>query len=118
MATTNVILRRTEKAAVDLRTKQFTFVKYDGSGNLVPAAEGDRAWILEDTPNVGEHGTTSILGITKGKVGAAISAGQDLTSDAAGLVIPADAGDAVNGIALEAASTGDLAEFQTATGNK
>ena len=55
------------KAAADLRTHQYKFVKLDANGNVVLcSAAGERVLgILQNKPNTGETAAVRIIGISK-----------------------------------------------------
>ena len=75
------------KAAADLRTHQYKFVKLDANGNVVLcSAAGERVLgILQNKPNTGETATVRIIGISKIVCSAAIALPNRISTDAAGL---------------------------------
>lgn len=75
------------KAAADLRTHQYKFVKLDGSGNVVLcSAAGERPLgILQNKPNTGETAVVRIVGVSKIVCAAAIATPNQVATDAAGL---------------------------------
>lgn len=115
----------TAVAAADLSAAQFQAVKVDNTGQIaLCAAAGEFAvGVLQNTPIAGEPAQVMALGVTKAKVGAAVTAGALVTTNAAGKVIAAtkattktdDAGVAadplvgshVMGLALETATAPD-----------
>lgn len=113
MATEKVILLDTAPAASDLSTKQYTFVKFDGSGNLTPAGAGDLGFVLQDTPTSGHYGSYALVGISKITLAGTVAAGGAISSDSAGKGVAATVASGafttpVNGIALQAGVSGDL----------
>lgn len=82
----------TRKAAADLRTHQYKFVKLDANGDLILcAAAGERAFgVLQNKPNVGEAGQVCILGLTQVLAGAAVAPTDiGIKTDATARAIPA-----------------------------
>lgn len=75
------------KAAADLRTHQYKFVKLDGNGNVVLcSAAGERVLgILQNKPNTGETASVRIIGVSKIICSAAIATPNRIATDAAGL---------------------------------
>ena len=96
------------KAGVDLSEKQFSPVKLDQNGNIVPATDSTDivVGVLQDNPAAGHMGSVMTFGITKVKAGAAISIGSLLTAHTDGTAKAATTGDKVFGIALTPASAG------------
>jgi hypothetical protein len=113
-----VVLLTTVEAAADLSTHQFKCVTFDGSAQLALAGAGVDCNVLMDKPNaLGVSGTILLVGIGKVEAGGAISAGDFLAADAAGLAVAATGVDYVFGRALEDAATNDLFRFYTASAN-
>lgn len=101
------------RAAADLRTNQYNFVKLDANGDVVLcAAEGEKSiGILQNKPNLGETAVVRVLGISKVVAAAAIAAGDFIKTGAAGtaktaLRLVQASGNASNvmGMALRAAA--------------
>ena len=97
-------------AAASLVAAQYRCVKLNTSGQMVLAGASDLAQIgvLQEKPDTGQVGNVQVDGITKAKAGAAIVAGDRLTTDAAGAFIPAVATKQVLGIAMTSAASGDI----------
>lgn len=109
MAADKVILRDAKPAGVDLTDKQFTLVKIATDNTIVPAASGDRAYVLDSTPREGEAATYDIMGITKVTLGGAVDAGELLVAGNNGHAIAASGGDKpVVGQAIESGESGSL----------
>jgi hypothetical protein len=113
MAVEKVICHDTAPAASDLSSKQYTLVKFDGSGNLTPAVAGDLSFPLQDNPTSGHYGTFGVVGLSKVVLGGTVAAGGALSSDANGKAVAATVASgafttAVVGIALQAGVSGDL----------
>lgn len=99
------------EASADLSAKQFHFISIDASGQM--AATGDGAatdGILQDDPSAaGRIGALGVRGVSKLVVGAAVTAGDDIASNAAGRGVTATTGDVIAGTALEdAGADGDM----------
>lgn len=94
-------------------------VKFDASGNLVPAGSGEEcigiALITAGDPNgkveMGDNVDFQIFGSGLGKAGAAVKAGDNLASDGAGKLTKAAAGDFIIGTATRSASGGAMVPF-------
>lgn len=108
------------KAAADLRTHQYKFVKLDGSGNVILcAAAGERPFgILQNKPNTGETAVVRVMGVSKIVCSGAITTPNQIATDAAGLaklasrlVQATGAASNVAGVLLRAA--GAASEIQT-----
>lgn len=98
-------------AAANLSGSQYCFVKVTAAltCNITTAATDFAAGVLQNTPSAaGRSATVQGAGISKVRSGAAIAAGDRLTSDATGRAITTTtAGNRVHGIALQAASAAD-----------
>jgi len=104
-------------ASTDLSAHQFKLVTLDATPELALAGAGVDCNVLIDKPNAqGVKGTILLGGIGKVKAGGAISAGDLLASDAAGLAVVAATTNAICGKALEDAATNDLFRFVVAEG--
>lgn len=118
MATEKPVLVDSFEASVDLSAAQFTFVSLNSEQQLAVPSLGALAIPLNDTPKAGQYGTVMLLGLAKVTAGASITAFEPVTTNAEGLAIPAVTGDAINGIALEAAADGDIFQiFVTPSGS-
>lgn len=103
------VLLATFIAAADLTEKQFFFVKLDGNGAVVLAANGQRAiGVLQNKPDDTEEAQVMMLGITKVVGGAAGTIPGLVASDANGKAVDAASTDQTLGEWLEAPSA-DLA---------
>jgi hypothetical protein len=89
-------------AGVDLRTKQYTFVRLDNTGRLASAGAGASAiGVLQDKPNLNDPGAVCGPGdITKIVCGGNIPAGADIMSDANGAAVVATSGSYILGANL------------------
>ena len=87
----------------------FLAAKFDGAGGIVLAGAGENAigLLIATTPEAvaaGDDVTIQIKDIGLWKVGAAVAAGAELTSDANGAAVTATTGKYATAIALEAAA--------------
>src|SRR5436190_7694730 len=75
------------KAAADLRTHQYKFVKLDASGNIILcSAAGERPLgILQNKPNTGENAVVRSIGVSKVVCSGAIATPNQIATDANGL---------------------------------
>ena len=97
------------KAGADLSTAQFFAVKISGDLLVALAGDGEKSiGILQNDPTSGQAATIVAQGICKAKLGASVTAGQSLASDASGKLIPAASGKTVVAQALEAGSNNEL----------
>ncbi len=97
------------EATSDINSGAFLAAKFDENGGIVLAGVGENALglLLATTPDsvaAGEDVTVQIKDIGLWKAGAAVAAGAELTSDAAGKAVTATVGNFVTAIALEAAT--------------
>jgi hypothetical protein len=97
-------------AGADLSAQQYRAVKINSSGLAIMANATDlnQIGILQDKPASGQVGTVRTEGITKARAGAAVTAGDRVTSDANGSLIVATTGRQVMGIALTSAVNNDI----------
>ena len=97
-------------ASTDLSGNQYCFVKLDSNGQLaLDAAGGEGIGILQDKPKAGQTGRVMVLGESFCVYGAAITAGQRLTSDTNGNAVPvSQATDAVLAIARESGAADEI----------
>ena len=101
MAYKNALDCITLEAGQDLSAKQFFFMTVASDGQVDPTGDGGVAvGVLQNDPAAG--------GVTKVSVGASITAGANVASDAAGEAVPAASGDAILGVALAAGDDGDI----------
>lgn len=98
------------EAGQDLSAKQFFFVSVASDGQIDPTGNGASAvGVLQNDPNAaGKAASVAIGGVTKVSVGATVTAGAALASDAAGEAVPAATGDVILGTALAAGDDGDI----------
>jgi len=108
------------KAAADLRTHQYKFVKLDASGNVVLcSAAGERTFgVLQNKPNTGETAVVRIFGLTKAVASAAIATPNPIATDASGLVkaasrLVAASGNASNVAGVAVRPSGAASEIMT-----
>ncbi len=98
-------------AAADLSASQFKIVTVDSNGRAALAgATTLGVGVLQNKPAaLGQAATVAFGGISKVVAGGSITAGARITSDASGNAIAATtAGDAVVGVALASAASGDI----------
>lgn len=92
------------EAGADLSAKQYLFGVVDSNGKLVVAgAKAKVAGVIQNNNIAGEATTVGFQGVSKVKAGAAITAGAEVESDAAGKAVTLTDGKSV-GIALESAT--------------
>lgn len=111
MATENTISAISLPAAADLSAAQYKIVTVNSSGQAALAnATSTVVGVLQNKPSAaGRVATIADRGVSKVVAGAAITAGARVTSDASGNAVAASiAGDAVLGIALTGAASGDV----------
>ena len=101
---------RTFIAGEDLSSAQFKFVTLEADGQIDLAdAAGERVLgVLENQPTAGKAATVYMTGKVMVVAGAAVTAGDEIQTDAAGDAIPALTGDVVVGYALEDAVDGQV----------
>lgn len=97
-------------AAADLSAKQFFFVDINTSGQAAVAGDGAQAvGVLQNDPAAaGREASVAIGGRTKVSIGLALTAGDEVASDAAGECVPSVTGDAILGICVEGGANGDI----------
>jgi hypothetical protein len=110
MAYENQVQSITLVAAADLSAKQYRVVKIDSNGKAAMSDADDLGiGILQNNPGSGQPATVGYSGVSKALAGGTIAAGARVTSDANGALIAASsAGDAVVGVAVTGAASGDL----------
>lgn len=105
MSYENNLTAFTFEAGSDLSASQYCFVDVaaDGQVDVVSSKGAKAAGVLQDKPSAaGRAGMVGVVGITKVKVGAAVTAGAEVISDADGKAIATDAADQyIQGTALE-----------------
>ena len=101
---------RTFVAGEDLSSAQFKFVTLEADGQIDLAdAAGERALgVLLNKPTSGKAATVAMTGKVMVEAGAAVTAGDEIQTDATGDAITAAAGDVVLGYALEDAVDGQI----------
>ena len=101
---------RTFIAGEDLSSAQFKFVTLEADGQVDLAdAAGERAiGVLLNEPTAGKAATVAMTGKVMAEVGASVTAGDALQTDANGDAITAASGDYVMGYALEDAVDGQV----------
>jgi hypothetical protein len=104
----------TKIAGADLSAKQFYIVKPDSTAEqvvLAAAATNKLLGVLQNTPKSGEAANVRILGTSKVIAGGSVTDGAWVTSDASGKGVATTTDkDVVVGMAMEAASSGDIFE--------
>jgi hypothetical protein len=111
MASENIVQSITLPAAADLSSSQFKLVTVNSSGQAALAnATALVVGVLQNKPSAaGQAATVAVHGVSKAVAGGAITAGARVTADASGNAIAAaSAGDAVLGVALTGAASGDV----------
>lgn len=98
--------------AADLATKRYTFVKYDANGKIVSAGAGQRViGVLEEPNDVDQPAQVVAQGFMYVKLGADLSAGAEVMSDANGAAIAYDSSVATNryvGVLAVGGASGDI----------
>lgn len=105
------------KAATKMENCACCAVAFDENGDFVLAEAGANAagLLVIDTANlvnVGDVVTVQIKDIALWMTGAAVKAGDELTTDASGKAVVAAAGNFITAIALEGAAAGQCARVQ------
>ncbi len=111
MANEETLRSISREASADLSAKQYHFMTINASGLLAAAGAGVSIdGILQDKPDAANRaGQLGVRGRSKIVVGAAVTAGDDLTPDAAGKAVTAATGDVIAGTALEdGAASGNI----------
>lgn len=101
--------------AVDFKGKRYTGVQYNADGDIIPATEGSPiVGILEEPNNIGEPAQVVAHGFMFAILGAEVTAGQAVMTDANGKFVPyAAAAEGTNHIAGIAHVGGALDEIGT-----
>lgn len=109
MAVEELIYSTSVIAGSDLSARQFCCVKLNASGQMILSGAGENALgILQDKPPSGQVGAICCLGKSMAVLGSDVSAGQNLTPDANGKLVPATGSDAVVAVAAESGSDGEV----------
>lgn len=109
MVTEEIVYNTSVMAGADLSSKQFHCVKLNSSGQAILSGAGENALgILQDKPASGQVGAVCCLGKSMAAYGASVTAGQNLTPDANGMLVPATGNDAVVAMAAESGSEGEI----------
>jgi hypothetical protein len=97
-------------AGADLSAAQFRAVVLNSSGKVVLAGAATVALgILQNDPKADEAADVFLgRGITFAQVGASVTPGQALTTNASGQLVPAGAGQPIIAYALESGSSGNV----------
>ena len=96
-------------AGMDLSDKQFHAVKLSSSGQMILSGAGENALgILQDDPEAGRVGQVMCLGKSFAVYGATVSAGNSLSPDASGRLVPASGSNAVVALAAESGLAGEI----------
>jgi len=91
-------------ASADLSTHQYKFVDVNASGQAALAGAGTRCCgVLQNKPTSGNVAEINHDGISKVVAGAAVTAGNEVMSDASGRAVTATATNQGLGIALQSA---------------
>jgi hypothetical protein len=77
------------RAAADLRTLQYTFVKLDANGDVIAASAAGEVClgILQNKPNTGETAVVRTVGLSKCVASAAIAAGVQIKTTNVGRAV-------------------------------
>lgn len=96
-------------AGDDLSDKQYHAVKLNPSAQIILSGAGENALgILQDKPTSGRVGKVMCEGKSPAIYGASVTAGNSLTPDAAGKLVPATGSNAVVAIAAESGSANEI----------
>lgn len=108
---------RTFIAGSDLSAAQFKLVALAADGEVDVAGAGAQAiGVCLNQPAAGKAATVCLTGKVLVEAGAAITAGDELASDAAGAVVTATTGDIVMGYALEDGVDGQIVAIELIQG--
>ena len=104
------------KANADLSTHQFKFMKVSGdfTVDLNTTNAGNCLGVLQDKPNAaGVPANVMVDGVTKVKLGATLTAGAEVMSNASGVAVAATGVNAVvMGVLLEGGASGEIVTMQ------
>lgn len=100
------------EAAADLSGKQYHIMRYSAANNVNQgslATDSALCGVLQNKPQSGDHATIGYLGISKIVAGAAITAGDIITTNSSGRAATVASGEIAVGRALVAAgANGDI----------
>lgn len=100
------------EAAADLSGKQYHFVRYSAANKVDQASlatDSALVGVLQNKPKAGEFATVAYAGLSKVVAGAAITAGDIITTNSSGRAATVASGQMAAGRALEAAGAdGDI----------
>jgi len=105
------VLNKSSDVAADLSSNQFYAAKLNASEQIaLGAVQGEKViGILQNTPTANEHGSVMCLGLSKVKLGGAVTVMDPLCTDANGKLVKADENDEfVIAIALQTGVANDL----------
>jgi len=103
-------------AAADLSAAQFKCITIDSNGKAaLSGANANAIGVLQNKPTAGQVAGVMVLGETKAIYGAAVTAGNNLMTDASGRLIPATGTNPVVGIALESGTADQIKTVALAT---
>lgn len=108
MATEAALTCISKPVAANYSAKQYFFMKINSSGQAVVCGDGEAAvGVLQDDPAAANRaGSIGIAGQTKISIGATLTEGDEVASDASGEAVPAATGDHVLGICTEGGANG------------
>jgi hypothetical protein len=96
-------------AAADLSAKQYYAVKIDATGKAAMAGAGQNAvGILRNNPTADQPAAVMVLGIALAMYGGAVTAGDNLMTDANGKLITATGTNPVVCVAMESGADGEV----------
>jgi hypothetical protein len=95
--------------AATFAAKQYYAVKVDSAGKAAVCGAGENGiGIMQDNPAADEVGNVMTLGVSKAVYGDTVTAGNNLSSDASGKLIPTTSTNAVIAVALESGSADEI----------
>lgn len=113
-------IRESIEGSGDLSSNDHLLHTIDVNGQLALPTAGDIAFVLVNAADVtaqGEEGTVTLVGKEKVVAGESIAAGDRIAANGSGqAVTAATSGDAVVGIALEDAASGELFKMLVTVG--
>lgn len=108
---------RTFIAGEDLSAAQFKFVTLEADGQVDIAGDGVRAiGVCLNQPTAGKAATVAMTGKVLVEAGAAVTAGDEIASDAAGNAVTAASTDIIMGYALEDGVDGQIVAIELIQG--
>ena len=112
MASFGEVTGVTQRAAADLRTKQYYMLRNTASGLVNTSSHAAGAattliGVLQNKPNSGQAANVGMFGESKVVAAGTVAVNVWLTTDDSGKATAAVSGDNVIGYAMEAASTGE-----------